>query len=122
MKFTLNESRSDIVSLAKACVAAANNAPNLPTPLRDTLSRAAHTLDECKSVMEHAVQELEAAAAMRAGLNDTMSKHDEIARNKNRAMEHVAGIFRSRLEQYTPRDEPKPRKATNTPAASDEVI
>lgn len=147
MKFKLNEARSDIVSIAKECVAAADESQGLrglPISVRDTLGRAAQMLNECKSLMEHSVQELESAVALRAGLNDTMSRHDEINRTKNRAMEHVADIFRRQLEQFTPRDEPKSGKAPgrspsvpsdptpppssaggslpNTPATSDEVI
>ena len=118
MKFQLDEKHSDIVSLIKQLQAAEqdNRAAKGDAELRSLLNRSAHMLEECHSLLVSTVHSMEEAAALRAGLMDSQSKHEEVSRAKNRAMETVAEFARSLLTQYT-----KPADSKARPAA-DEVI
>lgn len=102
MKFKLDETRSDISTLIKACTAAEQAGQTLPPEVRTILARCAFTLNECRAVMIDSVSTLEEAVAMKAGLMDSISRYDDVSRAKNQAMEHVAGASRRILQQYTP--------------------
>lgn len=102
MKFVLDETRSDISSLIKACAAAEQAGAALPNEVRVLLARCGFMLGECRSVMIDSVATLEEAAARKAGLMDSLGRHEEIARMKNGALEHVAGACRHLLQRYTP--------------------
>jgi hypothetical protein len=115
MKFVLNDKHSDIHTLIRELQAAEQNNRKAKgdTELRALLNRAAHTLNECESLMISAVNSLEEASRMKAGLMDSINRHDEIATAKNRAMTTTADFLKSKLHEYTPR--------TAAPA-TDEVI
>lgn len=118
MKFQLNESQSDIALLVKALQLAEqdNRAAKGDVALRALLALAAHALNESQSLMTSAVNSLEDAIRLRAGLQDSIGRHDEIVNAKNRVMITTADFLKSFLQQYTPRAQPTPAKKT------DEVI
>ncbi len=117
MKFELDDKRSDIHTLVRELQAAEqdNRKARGDAELRALLNRAAHTLNECESLMISAVNSLEEAARLRAGLMDSINRHDEIASAKDRAMKTTADFLKSLLQTYTPREAPKQ-------PARDEVI
>ncbi len=110
MKFTLDESHSDICRLVRqlsdAEQALRSNKGGDPE-LRALLNRSSRMLDECRSLMMSAVNSLEEAARLRAGLMDSPSRHEEIARQKNRAMETTVEFLKSLLKEHTPTAPPK---------------
>lgn len=118
MKFHLDESRSDMATLVRELQGAeqSNRVAKGDPELRSLLSRAAHMLNESQSVMISAVHSLEEAAKLRAGLQDSIGRHDEIVNAKNRVMTTAADFLKTFLQQYTPRAQPTPAKKT------DEVI
>lgn len=115
MKFTLDETQSDICGLVRQMQAMEQDGrKTLPAETRAVLNRASRMLDECRSVMVSAVHSLEEAARLRAGLMDSPSRHEEIARQKNRAMETTSEFLKSLLKEHTPTAPP--------PRHRDEVI
>jgi len=118
MKFIFNEKRSDLYTLIKELEAAeqSNRAARGDNELRALLNLAAHRLEDCRTLLIGSVTALEEAVQLRAGLMDTSSRHEEVARLKNRAMESVAEFMKSVLTQYTP---PQPEQPT---PRFDEVI
>lgn len=102
MKFKLNESRSDIHLLVRELQTTELAVKGDPE-IRALLTRAAYMLNECESLLLSQVQSLEEAVSLRAGIMDSLSRHEEITRAKNIAMETAAQFSRSLLQQYTPR-------------------
>lgn len=109
MKFTLDHKTSDIARLARELGEAEQAGRKLPPETRALLSRAALMLSESASLMTSAVHALEEASALRAGMMDNVSRHDDVMRAKNRAMETAANFFKSFLQQSTPQAPPPPR-------------
>ena len=103
MNFKLNEDTSDIAYLIEQLRAAEQSGKSLPPPTRALLEQASRMLHECRSQMALAVEQLEKAAALRAGFMDSEGKHAEIARQKDFAMTEQAQFLRSLLQQKTPR-------------------
>lgn len=111
MKFHLDESRSDMATLIRELQGAeqSNRVAKGDPELRSLLNRAAHMLNESQSVMLSAVQSLEEATKLRAGLQDSIGRHDEIVNAKNRVMTTTADFLKSLLSQHTPRQAPPAR-------------
>lgn len=101
MKVESLESISDIVMIVNSLRALGSDRDASPQ-VRELAQRSAHLLNESRSLMQSAVETLDKTAALRAGLMDSMSRHDEIARQKNLVMLEQAGHFRSLLRRVTP--------------------
>lgn len=69
---------------------------------RSVCDKSAWLLSECASSMTLAATQLELAVKLRAGLQDSLSRHEEIARQKNLTMEEQAKFLRKLLNLRTP--------------------
>lgn len=67
------------------------------------LLRAAHSLREMSSFMTAASENLRVASLKRAGMLDSLSRHEEVTRQKNSAMDQVATDLMHLLLRKTPR-------------------
>lgn len=103
MNFKLNEDTSDIAYLIEQLRVAEQSGKSLPPPTRALLEQASRMLHECRSQMALAVEQLEKAAKLRAGVMDSESKHHEVARMKDSVMTEQAQFLRTLLQQKTPR-------------------
>jgi len=86
MPFRLS-SQSKIVHLIERLREAEQAGAKLPNDVRTLLSLSAHALDECRSHMMATIESLESAVRLRAGAMDSLRRHEEMARDKNLAME-----------------------------------
>lgn len=100
MTFKFNESRSDLTNTI-AALREAEQDGRKSAELRATLNQAATLLDDCRVQMLDAIENLELAAELRAGMMDSQSRADEVARIKNQALLQQSVRFRLLLTQYT---------------------
>ncbi len=104
MNFKLNEDNSDLAYLADELrKLEQSGGRSFPPPTRALLASAAAMLHACHSQMTLAAEQLEKAAALRAGMMDSESKHTEVARQKDAVMTEQAQFLRGLLRQATPR-------------------
>lgn len=102
MNFKLNEDTSDIATIADRLREAEQTSKVTP-PIRALLAEAAALLHESHILMDVAAEQLEKAAALRAGHMDSEGRHTEIARMKDAAMREQAQRIRTLLQRTTPR-------------------
>jgi hypothetical protein len=103
MNFKLTEDTSDIATLADQLRALEQSGGKLPPSTRALIEQASRMLNECRSQMAFAAEQLERAAALRVGFMDSESKHTEVARQKDSVMTEQAQFLRTLLQQKTPR-------------------
>lgn len=100
MTFKLNETPNDLVDTITALRDAEQDGRK-SAELRATLNQAAVLLDACRTQMLDAAENLELAAELRAGMMDSQSRSDEVARIKNQTLLQHAVRFRLLLTQHT---------------------